>query len=392
MKVIWLVSNYPNAFNPISGNFYQRMAEALVRQEIDVTVFAFTPYSNKIISRLSKKHSLFEKYPRTELVNGVKIIRPRYLNLPKLQKIGLSHFSMYLSLNDRKEFETCDVVDAHFVYPFGMLARLIQKRYNLPYTISFIGDDVNIDPFINAKSRKRFIKSVQNSNARISVSSELSETVKKLCNLDSKVINHGLNINHIKNIKVNPFVKEDDTTYLLYVGEVTKAKGIHLIIELLMNEEWARKNDIQWIIIGEGNLVNLLRDFKNVQLKGLLNNDEVISYMKQTDYFVFPSLHEGMPNVLKEAGVCNLPIISSDAGGISSLLNDGERGALFKRGKYDSFKDTLVNTINQPALAKSKSVLLYNYIDAHYNADQNANDLIEVYESAIKNFNLKKIS
>lgn len=390
MKVHWTVSNYPNEFNPVSGNFYKRMTEALVRQGVDVTVYALTQYSNKLMATFSKKFDLYNKYPSNELINGVKVIRPRYFNFPKLQGLGISHYSMYQSIKLQSDFADCDIIDAEYAYPFGLLARLLQEKYDLPYTVNYIGDDVNIDPFVSNNARKRFLRSIEHANARISVSEELAKVAKKLSGLDSIIINHGLDLRQIEKIVVNPINKKKQTLYFLYAGELSHAKGTHFIIKLLENEEWARDEKIQWILIGQGELAQNLKKFNNVILKGLLKNEEVISYMKHSDFFVFPSQNEGMPNVLKEAGACNLPVLSSDVGGIPNLLKNGERGFMFKGCDYESFKTTLKDMIQNPDKAKNRAELLKKHIYDDYDVDVNARQLIKTYEQAIQNYKSKR--
>lgn len=390
MKVVFLVSNYPNANNPVAGNFYKRMTEALVRQGVEVTVYALTPYSNKLMGKFSERLDLYSKYPKYEEINGVKIIRPQYLNFPKFQRLGLSHYLMYWALNEHHNFAKYDIINAEYAYPFGLLARLLQLKYNLPYTVNYIGDDVNIDPFLSSRLRKLFLRSIEHANARISVSEELAKVAKELSGFDSVVINHGLDLRQIEKVTYSKLIRKEQTKYFLYVGELSFAKGTHLIIKLIENEEWARDENIQWILIGQGSLAADLEKFSNVQLKGLLNNDDVVSYMKHSDYFIFPSLNEGMPNVLKEAGACNLPVLSSDVGGIPNLLKNGERGLMFKGGDYDDFKINLKNMLQNPHQVKIKSDCLHEHIYQYYDVDKNASQLIKTYEMALQNYKSKE--
>jgi glycosyltransferase involved in cell wall biosynthesis len=60
------------------------------------------------------------------------------------------------------------------------------------------------------------------------------------------------------------------------------------------------------------------------QLQGV-PHDEVPIWLNASDILILTSLHEGSPNVIKEALACNLPIISVDVGDVRERV-DGIEG------------------------------------------------------------------
>ena len=50
--------------------------------------------------------------------------------------------------------------------------------------------------------------------------------------------------------------------------------------------------------------------------------------MKAFDIFVLPSLKEGLPYVILEAGLARLPVIASSVGGIPEIIENGKDGLL----------------------------------------------------------------
>jgi glycosyltransferase involved in cell wall biosynthesis len=83
-------------------------------------------------------------------------------------------------------------------------------------------------------------------------------------------------------------------------------------------------------------------------------------YMRAFDIFVLPSLKEGLPYVLLEAGAAKLPLIGSRIPGIEEVITHKETGLLFdvhnERGLADALtlfhEDTFLREVVSTALHK----------------------------------------
>ena len=130
------------------------------------------------------------------------------------------------------------------------------------------------------------------------------------------VINNPYDIEKIEKLsleKVKNFNFDKDKKYLISVGRLIPLKRNADLIKVLAKLD----ESIEIIFLGNGNekefLENLAKDLrveKRVHFLGQVNNP--YKFLKNSDIFVSCSESEGFPNVLVEAMICGLPVISSD--------------------------------------------------------------------------------
>ena len=133
--------------------------------------------------------------------------------------------------------------------------------------------------------------------------------------------------------------KASDTSRLklLCVGRLQQQKRFDRAIEAASKIRHA----CELTIVGEGEdkaaLMQLVRvnKLKNVHFVGQKNHDELLAYYQYSDVLLLPSEKEGMSLVMLEAMASGLPIIASDAVGISEYLRG--IGILVKDPSADTF-------------------------------------------------------
>lgn len=65
-----------------------------------------------------------------------------------------------------------------------------------------------------------------------------------------------------------------------------------------------------------------------VQILGRLPNAKVLELLKNADLFLLPSVSEGLANAALEAMALGIPVISTDCGGMTELVEDGQNGLI----------------------------------------------------------------
>lgn len=107
-----------------------------------------------------------------------------------------------------------------------------------------------------------------------------------------------------------------DPYIALYVGRLTKQKGMDFLIDVISQVE-RETEDVLFILVGDGPY----RDYfasrysdDTVRTKGRIRHEAIHKYYQISDVFIHPSPFEGVPLVMLEALECGTPVIARDIG------------------------------------------------------------------------------
>jgi len=206
------------------------------------------------------------------------------------------------------------------------------------------------------------------------------------CSLDySKYVSRNLK----KKLKI------DKSLVVLYLGRITEAKGLDVLIRAFSKIEQER-NDVFLLVCGDGEfrffceqLVEKLK-IKRTMFLGMVEEEEMASYYKTADIFILPSCArayrrisrrafsvrpcvEGWGLVINEAMSMGKPIITTDAvGAAQDLVKNGVNGYVVKNGDIDelylALKKILENTKLRQVMEKNSRRIFeeFNDFDKQY--------------------------
>ncbi len=124
--------------------------------------------------------------------------------------------------------------------------------------------------------------------------------------------------------------------------------------------------------IREQNLEN------EVSLLGYVNDGRV--YLKAFDIFILPSLKEGLPYALLEAGSAGLPAIAAKVGGIPEVIENEKTGLLVDPKNSANIKDSLQTLIQNESLRNSIALNLKNKVAAEYTLAKMIKETDSIYK------------
>lgn len=147
-----------------------------------------------------------------------------------------------------------------------------------------------------------------------------------------------------------PILQKEQNHIITIVScsNLVKVKRVHLLIEALKTTNLP----LCWYHIGDGpmkeSLLSLANEFpKTIQWKflGAIPNCEVQKFYAEhyVDAFINVSESEGIPVSIMEAMSYGIPVIATDVGGVSEIVEDGKNGILLKK---DFTSEELISAIS----------------------------------------------
>lgn len=136
------------------------------------------------------------------------------------------------------------------------------------------------------------------------------------------------------------------------VGTIARLEPPKDFDTLLQAVAIAKQNveNITLLIAGEGSLRKAIEEracelkiLDQVHLLGYVSN--VASFLRSVDVFVLSSLSEGMPISILEAMCMERPIVATNVGAISMLLENGRCGVLVQPGEAHAMANAIVKLL-----------------------------------------------
>ena len=142
----------------------------------------------------------------------------------------------------------------------------------------------------------------------------------------------------------------EDHKIVVSVGELTESKNQSVLIRAM---DRFRRDKLTCIICGTGPVKDRLEQ----QIKEMYLQDKVIlagyctnipDILRQSDFFAFPSMREGLPVALMEAMQAGLPVMAADIRGNHDLIRDGEGGFLFNENLPEDYAQAIRYFLKYP--------------------------------------------
>lgn len=165
------------------------------------------------------------------------------------------------------------------------------------------------------------------------------------------------------------------------VGEFTKNKGHKYLIEAFKKLQTA---NYKLIIIGWGEDKQKLEEkIKELEMEDKVFLIEGLSpampYLKAFDIFVLPSLKEGLPYTLLEAGLARLPVVVSDVGGIPEIIENEKTGLLISPANVSALASAIKKILEDKNLRDKLAENFHKKIIQEFSLEKMIRETLRVY-------------
>ena len=264
-----------------------------------------------------------------------------------------------------------DVTLAFFGLPSGAVAWMLNRLFRIPYIVSLRGGDV---PGFRPYDFKLFHKLIapflpviwRGASAVVANSRGLRDLALAFdSRIEIQIIPNGVEI-----AEYAGGTREWSPARILSVGRVVHQKGLDLALRALAQ---AKDLDWHWRIAGDGPQLDALQSLarelgisERVSFLGWQTREQLSKLNRQSNLFLFPSRHEGMPNAVLEAMEGGLPVIATRIAGNEELVVDGKTGLLVETENVDELRDAVRKLICDPALCEQMGFASRQRVEQDY--------------------------
>lgn len=172
---------------------------------------------------------------------------------------------------------------------------------------------------------------------------------------------------------------------VFHVGRLVREKGLDVLIDavpLVLRE----RSDVKFIVAGKGPHETSLKEHaraigvhERMYFTGYVDDDLRNALYRMANVAVFPSLYEPFGIVALEAMAAGTPVVVSDTGGISEVVEETVTGLKCRTGDPQSLAEQILWALGNPLEARAMSERAARVVESQYNWDSIAATTAQVY-------------
>jgi len=392
-KVLYFVPEFPR----ISETFIEREVAKLIEWgNLDIQILALTKASGNTSDAVLKR-TVYTRLGIGELINGLtylfkkpnKVVSLFFKTQKTNQRNLIQHLYFFVkALGYTKIIGGLNPnhIHVHFLSWPSTLVMVASEILTLPFSVSAHARDVFLEgELLAVKAQTCKFMSICNSYAYKKALEKITDedTRKKV-----KLIYHGINPDLFT--KTDGETRHEGINIFLGGTRLVEKKGLKYMIQAsytLKNEGFTHTVDI----VGPGPLYPELK--KQIAELGLEDTvllhgegkgtpfSEVLDYYKKANLFVFPSIEtaegdvDGVPTVVIEAAMAKLPIIATNAGAITDLIENDRTGVLIPQRDAKAIAEAVKALMQDTKKAATLAENAYTKAVAMFNIETNIGQL-----------------
>lgn len=264
------------------------------------------------------------------------------------------------------KFEKLDILHVHYAIPHASAAYMAQQilkdqGVNIPFVttlhgtdITLVGKDASYEPVVSF--------SINKSDGVTAVSKSLKDETLEFFHIKNeiRVIPNFIDLHRFKKQKKDHFklaICPNNEKLVVHTSNFRKVKRVQDVVKTFV--ELRKKIPAKLLLVGDGperlHIEELCRELNSCEdIRFLGKLDAVEEVLSVSDLFMMPSEKESFGLAALEAMACEVPIISTNAGGLPELNIQGKTGYLAEVGDIDKMVEYALHILDDKNLPDFK--------------------------------------
>jgi teichuronic acid biosynthesis glycosyltransferase TuaC len=381
-RILVIANDFPDEQHPHAGIFILRQVEALTRASWEAMIVRFVPWAPP----LGHRWRTYRRVPAQYTINGLQVKVVRVFLLPRF---WLMHT---LGLQTKRFLSACiaefrpQILHAHQILPTGVMA----LGHGVPVVLTAHGSDAYDYPFRNGLFRATAQRILHSVDRVVAVSKFIAVKVEALGARRVDVIYNGadpdLFFPRDRSDARRTLDIPSSRKVVLFAGYVGRSKGIFDLVAAL--DLLSDLSPLLLLAGGGPDRDAVVRECARTGIEcrafGIVEQRQLGLLMGAADVLALPSYREGLPAVLCEAMLAELPVVASCVGGIPEIVKDGHTGRLVEPGNIGTLARALREVLCDPVGASRLGRAARTFAAGHLTWPENASSYDRLLTSLLE--------
>ncbi|MCV2491799.1 glycosyltransferase [Geodermatophilus sp. YIM 151500] len=291
----------------------------------------------------------------------------------------------------RRAGDPVEHLHAHFAHDPALVALLTSRMTGVPYSVTAHARDLYQIPVPSLRARAR---------AAVAVVTCCAANVDYLRSVLPADLHTRLRLIH-HGVELDRFVPADrpdapPPVRIVSVGRLVEKKGfadlLHACAELRSSRPEAA---FRLRVLGDGPLRPELAGLRDrlglreaVEFAGEVDRDGVLRAYQDADVFALTPWvpadgdRDGVPNVVVEAMACGLPVVTTDAGGVTEVVEHGRTGLVATPRDVGAIAGHLAELVTDPTRRRELGAAGRRRVEQGFDVRSAASELSAVFAGA----------
>lgn len=192
-----------------------------------------------------------------------------------------------------------------------------------------------------------------------------------------------------KETRIKYNLKEDEIAVAI-VGRLAPIKNHSLFLDVVEKVLALTSKKVKFFIVGDGEEREMIQERVTFIDSKYPNSIEMTSWIKNIgtfnagmDIMCLTSKNEGTPVSLIEAQAGNLPIVTTDVGGVRDIMKDKETGYIVQKNNVEQFAEKLLLLIEDNELRNKFSKNGWNFVRNKFHYKTLVKNMNEYYQDLL---------